>query len=93
MGEGARDQAPTVEACRGMPQHLFLGTVGGGFEACRSMLQHTENWVGTFSGKNMEPKYQSHPFAVIGQRWAVPQCPGGNAGTHSAKRDGQYSRG
>ena len=26
--------------CRRMPQHLILGLVGGGFEACRSVLQH-----------------------------------------------------
>ena len=32
-------QAPMVEACRSMPQHLFLGLVGGGFEACRSTLK------------------------------------------------------
>ena len=54
-----------------MPQHLFLGLVGGGFEACRSMPQHTENWVGTFRGNNVGPKCQSHPCAVIRQRWTV----------------------
>ena len=35
-------QAPMVEACCSMLQHLFLGPVGRGFEACRSMRQHTE---------------------------------------------------
>ena len=36
------NQAPMVEACRSMPQHLILWPVGGGFEACRSMPQHTK---------------------------------------------------
>ena len=40
-------------------------------EACHSMLQHTENWVGTFGGENIRPKYQYHPSAVICQRWTV----------------------
>ena len=35
--------APTVEASRSMLQHLILGPVGGCFEACCSMPQHTEN--------------------------------------------------
>ena len=34
--------SPTVEACRRIPQHLFWGPVGGGFEVCCSMLRHTE---------------------------------------------------
>ena len=34
-------QEPTVEACHSMPQHRILGYIGGGCEACRSMLQHT----------------------------------------------------
>ena len=37
------DQEPTVEACRSMAQYLFWGPVGEGFEACRSMPQHTDN--------------------------------------------------
>ena len=35
--------APTGEACCSMPWHLILGPVGGGFEACHSMPQYTEN--------------------------------------------------
>ena len=77
-------QAPTVSsllqdatACCSMPQHLLLRPVGGGFEACHtachSMPQHTENWVGTLLAKNIGPKYQSHPTAVICQRWTVLQ--------------------
>ena len=42
-----------------MRQHLFWGAVGGGFEAYRSMPQHTENLVGIFwekiSDQNMNP--------------------------------------
>ena len=34
-----RGQATTAEACRSMPQHLFWGPVGGGFEGCCSTLK------------------------------------------------------
>ena len=64
-------QAPMVEPCRSAPQHLVLGPVGAGFEACHSMLQHTENCAGVFFGKNIGSKYQSPPCAVICQRWTV----------------------
>ena len=30
-------------------------------EACRSMLQHTENWVGTFGGKISDQNINSIP--------------------------------
>ena len=34
-------------------QHLFWGPIGGGFEACRSMPQHTEDCFGTFWGNHL----------------------------------------
>ena len=68
---GKHQQLKHAAACRSMPQHLFLGPVGGGFEACHSMPQHTGNWVGTFLGGNIGPNYQSYPCAVVCQRWTV----------------------
>ena len=40
------NQAPTVEASRSIPQHLFWGPVGGGFEA-RLMPQRSKFFLGT----------------------------------------------
>ena len=48
-------------ACRNLPPHLFLGPVGGGLEACRSMPQHTENWGGTFWGKKSDQNINPIP--------------------------------
>ena len=40
---GAPSLAPTVAACCSMPQHLFVGPVGGGFEACcHAVTPHSE---------------------------------------------------
>ena len=47
-------------ACRSMGQHLFLGPVSRGCEACHSMPQHTENWARVSWGKYIGPKYLSH---------------------------------
>ena len=45
-----------VEACCSMPLHLFLGPVGGGFEAFCSMPQPTENCFGAFGGGKYRTK-------------------------------------
>ena len=57
--------------CRSMPQHLILGPVGGGFEACRSTPQHTENSAQT---KILIPSFST--CAVENDGTLVDRCSG-----------------
>ena len=83
MGEGARDQAPTVEACRGMPQHLFLGTVGGGFEACRSTLTIG---LGLFREKIWNQNINPTPLQLLLRDGQSPSAPGVTRG-HTVQKE------
>ena len=72
-----RSQAPTVEACRSMPQHLFLGPVGGCFEACRSMLQHTDFLGQKYWTKISISSLSSHLSEMartLVVRWCICDC-------------------